>query len=452
VKIQRYNNKGNVASGIYQNFDMIQGGKIFARVDNNDLYLTNDFSKLASQQLSREIYFSPSNFPLVRPIDFRAGSCFQDWVVPTSSYRFSVTPDHIDVTLIEKNLGIDEYQQRLHSRAIESIKKIYAQHDRVYLHYSGGIDSIVMLSFIIKLDLLKQTTLLYYRNLPEFSATLYPNQAFLNPEKIQAREKLFSNFADKVHSIIEETITLSDFMQLNNNYEFDWLPPYSCAIMMLKYPDGAHLGGHYGNQSLLHWWIFIDDILEAGHNFAQYEELSQGPVYSREHVTQGYRPNINRVTIEFKNLLVRSRMTLNRGPVKFYHPLMDEDTAHDLRSLHWKDIDFTYLLNAKLARDLIHLNVGSDLDQYITFDGIEGDDLMSIDFDVAQINPAIFNIPNNLQHHPEGVEWHRYELNNMNQSGRVSMNTMVSFKAINFLSKLCRGDLDFWSDAPVTKF
>lgn len=452
LNIQRYNNALKIPPGQYQNYDMTRGGKIFARVDNNDLYLTNDFRKLENQPLSREIYFRPSNFPLINPFDYRSGTCFQDWVMPPASYRFLATPEYIDVSLIEKDLSVGEYKQRLYKRALENFKEIYNNHDRVYLHYSGGIDSIVALSFIIKLGLLKQTTLIYYRNLPEVSSKFRPEQAFLNPEKIQSRKNLFANIADRVHSIIEETVSLSDFLYLTNNFEFDWMQSYSCATVMLKYPDGGHVGGHYGNQSLLHWWIFIDDILEAGHDFSQYQELSRGPVYAREHVAQGYKPSTVRMPIHFKNILARSRMSLNQGPVKFYHPLMDEDTAQDLRRLHWRDIDFSYLLNARLAREILHLNVGTELDQYITFDGVESDDFMSIDFDINDINPEIFNIADNIQHHPEGVEWHKYELNNIAQSGRVSMNTMVSFKVINCLAKLCRGEIDMWSSVPVTKF
>jgi hypothetical protein len=199
----------------------------------------------------------------------------------------------------------------------------------------------------------------------------------------------------------------------------------------------------------------MDDLLLAGHDYAEFEEMTKKPIYAREHVTEQWKPEVNlnrcRVPLDYKHHIARNRFALNQRPVKFYHPLMDEDTSEDMRRLHWKDIGWEYLLDAKLARDIMTMNVGDELDQFVTFDGREADDLSSVMFHADKINPEILTIPTNLNHHPDGPEWHRYVLSKMHQQG-ITSHTALSFKAINTLSKLVEGEIDLYRPNPQPKF
>ena len=178
LEVRKYRNASNVPPGIYQNFDLHMGDKIFLQANNDDLYLTNDYKKLQHAQIVEKVYRDFSPVPFVAWLDCRQQSCFRKWFIPSASYRFSVTSDHVDVSLIKKDLSLDEYTHQMYDRVIENLKSIYAQHDRVYLHYSGGIDSLVCLSFIIKLGLQKRTTLLYFKNLPDISDHSAPEASF----------------------------------------------------------------------------------------------------------------------------------------------------------------------------------------------------------------------------------------------------------------------------------
>jgi len=460
LEIRKYRNASNVPAGLYQNFDLTYGDKIFAHVNNNDLYLTNDFKKLQNKQLVEKVYFSFNSLPFVSGLDCQKEICFQNWLIPSASYRFSVTADYIDVGLIKKDLSLDEYTQRMYDRVIEDFKKIYDQHDRVYLHYSGGIDSLVCLSFILKLGLQKRTTLLYFRNLPEISHRWDPESSFINTEKKQAIENLFSDMADQVHGIIKDSVTIEDFLYLFNHGRYEDAQSYSTATMMHRYSDGVHIGGHLGNESLLHWHIYINDVLQAGHDIGQIKELCKGAVYSRNHVVEamgainefGYKTSDDfEPVMELKHHSLKPRMALNHGAVKFYHPLMDESTSEDHRRLHWRDIDFSYLIDAKLARDIMKINVGNLLDQYVTFDGRETDSLAPFLVTTDKINPKILSIPDDLHHHEQGIQWHRYVLKHADTHG-ISTKTLMSFKAMNHLSMLCAGELDLYTPNPQYKF
>ena len=470
LEIRKYRNASKIPPGIYQNFDLHLGDKIFVQVNNDDLYLTNDYKKLQHAQINEKVYHG--NGVVCIPftsLDCRLESCFRNWFIPSASYKFSVTSDHVDVSLIKKDLSLDEYTHLMYDRVIKNLKSIYSQHDRVYLHYSGGIDSLVCLSFILKLGLQKRTTLLYFKNLPEISHQYLPEASFLHPVKLQAIENLFADMADQMHSIITDCVTLSDFLHQLNHGTFIDILAYSTATMIQKYPDGAHIGGHLGNESLLHWHIYINDVLQAGHDIEQLKELSKKTVYSRNHVLR-YLTCVDQTidsrsceqrllpVMEFKHHSQVPRSSLNsHGSVKFYHPLMDETTSELHRKLHWRDIDFSYLVDAKLARDVIKINVGNKLDQYVTSDGQDSDHWgmeswsKSFMLSADKINPKILTVPDNLCHDDNGFRWLDYVLRHVNTHG-ISTKMLLRFKAINHLSKLCAGEFQYWSPSPGPKF
>jgi hypothetical protein len=489
LEIRKYKNASNVPPGIYQNFDLHMGDKIFLQANNDDLYLTNDYKKLQHAQIVAKVYRDISPLPFVAGLDCRRQSCFRNWFIPSASYRFSVTSDHVDVSLIKKDLSLDEYTHLMYDRVIENLKSIYSQHDRVYLHYSGGIDSLVCLSFILKLGLQKRTTLLCFKNLPEISHQYLPESSFLQPVKQQAIENLFADMADQMHSIITDCVTISDFLHQLNHGTFIDVLAYSTATMIQKYPDGAHIGGHLGNESLLHWHIYINDVLQAGHDIEQLKELSNKKTsYSRNHVLRNMLADLTLQkssatlfqnfdltcvdqiidykfceqrllpVMEFKHHSQVPRSSLNsHGSVKFYHPLMDETTSELHRKLHWRDIDFRYLVDAKLARDVMKINVGNRLDQYVTSDGQDSDTWQmdswarSFMLSADKINPKLLTVPDNLCHDDNGFRRLNYALRHVNTHG-ISTKMLLSFKAINHLSKLCAGELDFYSPNPRYKF
>jgi hypothetical protein len=323
---------------------------------------------------------------------------------------------------------------------------------------------------------------LYFKNLPEILYQWEPESSFIDTVKKHAIEKLFTDMADQMHSIISDSVNITDFLHQINYGTFQDAQCYSTATMMQRYPDGAHIGGHLGNESLLHWHIYINDVLDAGHDIEQIKELSKGPVYSQNHVLRlmiarieksrtapgqikNYDLNALNDTIdptdcdqwllpvmEFKHHNQTPRASLNIGPVKFYHPLMDEDTSQLHRKLHWKDIDFSYLVDAKLARDILKINVGNMLDQYVTVDGLEVDSWgKSFMLSAEKINPKILQIPDNLNHDDNGVKWLRYVSKHAHTHG-INTHNLISFKALDQLSKLCAGELDLWSPNPRYKF
>lgn len=448
-----YKNSNCVPNGVYQNLDMTFAGKIFAKTDGDNLWLTNRFDKLKKEKLSREIYFRPESFPLTDPFDYRKSSCFVNWFVPTASFIFEVCGNSINVSTVENDLSLASYITDLYDQITQEILNLYQNHDTVYLHYSGGIDAIVSLSFLIKLNLLHKTKILTYRSIQPDSNSVYFDNNVNNQLKVRAIKNLFSDLGDQLLETIVSEVTPADLLSVINTEPHNRAVAYCTTTMLKRYTDGAHFGGHYGNQSFLHWFPFVDDLLLAGHQIDDYNNLCNDPTtYSKIHV-KSYGVSKDVIPLRDKHLLLRTRMSLVNGSgATFYHPLMNNHVAQNIRRLNYKEINFDYLLNARLARQLIHENCGAQLDSYIVSDGADGDVIVQMDLEYDKIDPAIFDTFTDLNHNAEGIQWHKYEINLAEKSGRMPVNTLISFKAIETLHKLASGKLSLFSPDTIKYF
>lgn len=452
IEIKNYKNIAGIPPGRYANRDMTHGGKIFAKTNGDDIWMTNDFTKLRQERLSRDIYFKPSCFPLISPFDYRAGSCFKDWYIIPASHVFEVSTDIVNVSIVQDRITLDQYKKILHKEIIQALEIIFNDNDRVYLHYSGGIDSIVILSCIMRLGMLKKTHLITYHN------QLMPNTNTdnIDPEltrkKTNAINQLVLDLKHEIQGHSKFDIEISDLIRLANTVNYDQFVTYCTHTTMLRFHDGAHVGGHYGNQSLLHWHFYVDDLLLQGRSIDDYTKSCQGDVYSKIHVTRYFDSTREYVPIHLKNLLFRYRNVLNQQSPGYHYVLMNETIAQALRKLDLNELTFDILLDAKFARDLIHDNAGNIFDPYIISDGVGGDSLYDIDIPVDLLDPALFQIYKNVNHDPEGREWHNYEIDRMRRNRTVPLNTVVSFKAIQMLDLLVQGKTVLASDSIVNFF
>ena len=448
LECKTYRNALSVPNGRYQNRDQSRGDKLFAKIVDRDLFLTNDWQYLSQQPLRREIYFFPSYFPLYDPIgDYRNGTAWIDWVSPPGSWIFDVKGPEITVSLVEKDLDLSTYKSLLNDRVERNLDHIYKKYPKVYFHYSGGIDSLAALSLVIRKGYGPRTYLIYYRNLPDFFAAARPDVdwSWINPKKIKAIQDFARDIQDQVLGFDMIDVTQKDYINIANARPHEFLPCATTAAMLFKYPDGAHIGGHCGNDCWLHWRLYLDDLVLAGCQPQEFIDLvNNSQWYADQHVakigTFGTTPPIG---TEFKHLGMRQRMGMQQNNPPLYIFLKDEETVRDVRRLHWKDVSFEDLLDARITREFMHHNIGDAFDKYIVTDGAEGDNLPpEMYFPVDRLNPDIFAISDVINHCPEGREWHIYLRDEMSKTGSISTNSLVSFKAMQMLHDRAVGRMD----------
>lgn len=406
---------------MHQNLDLSLD-KFFVRKDFSELI--TDIKQLRNSRLDRNVYFRPSGCPLINVNDSEAGSCFEDYFIPTASYKFYTETD-IHAVSVGKNLALSDYVDALYYDIRNRIEQIYQQHKYVTLSYSGGIDSIVILSYLLEMDLLPRTDIICYQNTTQ------------GPKDITKINALLESLKHQVRSIDWLDITVDEVISNFNYLNFEHVKCYATMAVLKKSKNQAVLFGHHGNQVLLHKNIFLDEILlNRPAAISEINELLRGP---RDFYTQSlinFDTNAPRIGIERRHMLMKPWHALSNKNHIVYGPLADDSNFDRLRKLDYSQIKVSTIADADVARNIIKANVGDLLDSYIETESIkENDVLANMLIPVDQLNPDLLVISTNLNHNPEGLDYLQNEIANAKLSKKIPINTLVAIKALNWLSQ-----------------
>jgi hypothetical protein len=415
---------------MYQNLDL-RVNKFFLHRDGTRL--TTDIRELKNNLLDRNVYFRPSACPLINVNDSDAGSCFEEYTIPTASFQFYVNNNKVKSVLIEKNIRLDDYVNTLHQKINSHIQDIYQQHATVTLAYSGGIDSMVLLSSIQSQNLLSRTDIVCFKNQTQSNLSCLHQ----DPNKLAQVTALLDSLKPQARSITWLTITHEDFISSVNNQLLEHSKCYATNAVLQRTNGCAYIFGHHGNQTLLHKNIFVDEII-LNHPGAvdELQCLTNGP---KTFYTQSLLDvdTTRKIGIERRHMLMKPWSFLNSNSKVLYSPLADNLIFDQLRRLDYGQISISTIANADVAREIINRNVGTILDSYITTETVkDGDNLENMEFTLDSVNKNLLKIPTNLTHSPEGLEYIQHELMLATKSNSIHINTLVSIKTLNWLSLL----------------
>lgn len=411
----------------YQNLDL-DLNKFFLNQDSKNI--VTDISSLKKSQLNKRIYFRPSNCPLVNVGDSDEGSCFENYIIPTGSYFF-VKDTGLHSNTLDKNIDLKSYVDFIYTKIQQNVKKIFDSDKEILLCYSGGIDSLVVLSYIINLGFLSRVKFVIFDNKLSNESLYYNNQ------QSSLTKKLIDSFNIGCDHL---ELTQDYLLSCVNEYSMEHVKMFSTSCLFNSYRDKIFVTGHHGNQSLIHKYIFWDEI-KLQRPSAQ-EEIKNYLKSNQKFYTstlKKYQVDSTPVPIERIQLLQKPWHWFDGiNGNQLAAPLADNEIFHMLRSINFADVPVDVVADALVAREIISRNVGTTLNPYIVEESLnDGDSLVCLEplpFD--KINPALFDIPTNLTHSPEGLEWLNYEINTAKNSGYIAFNTVMSLKTIQWLSQL----------------
>lgn len=406
---------------MYQNLDL-DIDKFFVSKDYSNL--VTDIRQLKNSRLDRNFYFRPSGCPLINVNDSDAGSCFEDYFIPTASYKF-YTDRSIHAVPVEKNLTLDDYVDTLYHDIRNRIEQIYQQHKYVTLSYSGGIDAMVILSYLCNMDLLSRTDIICYHNTTQ------------GPKDTTKINLLLESLKNQIRSIDWLRIDLDEVILNFNHLNLEHVKCYATNAVLKKSKNQAVLFGHHGNQVLLHKNIFVDEILlNRLDAMVELDALLDGP---RDFYTQSlieFDATAPRIGIERRHMLMKPWSTLTDKNHTVYGPLANNSNFDSLRKLDYSQISISTIANADVARSIINRNTENTLDSYIQTESVkENDVLANMSIPLDQLNPDLLVISTQLNHNPEGLEYLQNELAQANISKILPINTLVAIKALNWLSQ-----------------
>jgi tRNA(Ile)-lysidine synthase TilS/MesJ len=419
--------------GIYNNKDASPlDKKIFVNLDDdNNLYLKT-IHELKNTRLHNVLYQNAAVFPLQRTYDFTYGTGFRKCYLPSEDYSFHVTNDSIEVkTISSPNLSITEYTNYYYDLIEQKLLEIYSNNDHVVLSYSGGIDSLTLLSFVIKLNLLSKTTIVYYEN--SIQSSEYEEMPLNNKEKSNAIQHMLDRLSEKAKNVIKLSITQKDFVDVFNNHSFIYCNFYTTTTALKLFQNAAFISGHMGNQALIHKDIFLDQILLASDE--QSKETIKQRLQKADFYTinlKNYNVNKTLIPLKYSTLCIKNSEHLSGlNGNRVYMPL-----ATDLkmaRNIDFSKVDVDAVLNATVARDIINRNVGKDFDNYIITECVvDADVVVDRSYDINLFNNSALTLPLNLKHCPLSYGKMLDTLN----SPMISHSKLLSLKAMQWLSAI----------------
>lgn len=427
-----YQNLNNIPVGIYQNkdYDLNQNRFYIKKHENYiDIKFLQD---LHSHPINPAIYNSPNYWPLLHR-DISIGSAFMGYDVPTGSYKFVVTPSAIEVLQSEPSITYQEYVDKAFPIIQEEIKNIFKVHDEVVVPSNGGIDSLVILSYILNLGFIKKTIILNQYNI--ISRQANSNELYdLNKDAYKNFEKYFSNL---VKNFTHDTLDHQDFLYVMNNFDYEKLKCYSTTKMFLMYDNIGFIFGFGGNQALLHHTPILDMVFEkskiAGKKEILHKLVSAKNYYSQTQFTHAYDVNktdfckIEDFTYQYKPW--ESFQGFNNN--KMYYPL--GSVSHLGRVLDYSTVDFETILHARMCRELINRNVGDLFDPFIVANTpYDSDNFINIAFDKKDISPSCLSIPQDLNHAEDKLK----ELTQRINADKIDHFTISVIKMLQHMAKL----------------
>lgn len=400
--------------------------KFFTDSSLKNIYSFND---LRDQKIAKEMYFSPMMFPYNHFNDWKLGSIFENFFIPSGSYEFDKNngwcKNH------DTKLHIKDYEDLLFNEIRKNVIDQYKKNKQVNLLFSGGIDSLVVASVIISLGLENKT-----RFITIFDHTQTNADSLINDKKLEARlEAFFEKFPNcqdwiKIDHKLENTVNVyktESFEDVRVRCTYDTLDRYQNEIF---------LGGHGGNFTMLHYWSQIDQML-----FLKPElEKDLDKILNLDNVyCTTAKKNFVRTNVPMsEKCYIKKRWDLLDGKNQNELPgIVATDVIFEhLRQVDWTTCTDPYeILDACVARRLIERNTDKLLNEFIVNENLhDGDHFVSVPLPYESLKQSIFNIPQNVKHNNKGVWWLEQELRKAKNTGYIDSNTVNSFLAINEIS------------------
>lgn len=427
-----------LADGVYQNSDLDKFNFYYTIDDNLQLCAAQSLKSnlLKNASISREIYFRPSTYPFINPMDIAAGSAFDRVVIPTASQKVTALNGRCWVSEDTFKLHLLEYKTEIDCYLREFVQTVFQKHKSVTLAFSGGIDSLVLLSYIIAAGYGPRTSLFTVINHTQHD----PSCLHKNNRKLAALYACLEQLTRYVEDITVEHFDQGHLTDIVNRKGYYDLVCYTTSFIMNHQKcKEAVLHGAAGNGALLHYYRQTTEILAC--NPLEIANLTKLQKIPGQYTESMYSANVDPGGQRFSNRSYWHKPYLNLNSKHIlYVPFYSERVSRLLRNLDYSNVGLDVIFNATFAREIIARNTGTLLSQFITTEGIKDlDNLESVIFDLSSIDQNALHLPNALNHNPEGISFLQHELKVAQQTGVIPLNSVVSIKNLQNIQDQLRG-------------
>ena len=390
-------------------------------------------SELTYQPLCEKIYYQPGNFPYFE-IDIRRGCFYEDCYIPPNAFTFHCKDNVVNVKSKPDNyITLAQYTEILYQKVKEKVKNILDNHDHIVLLYSGGIDSMTVLSFIIAMGGLPKTTIVNFDN---FFVNEHPDLVRNSKTKSKSIDDLKKLLHRKCKDFIRTPVGNDDWLWATNNGSYSHMKSYLSTTAMRMFNNSAVIAGNHGNNALFHYEYYFDWILESSPDIEKTKlELQEIFKNKKLYMNSFFSYDVNKELMPLRYCKQQLHKFweelggLNRN--SFYNPLeVDLKLCRTVDMQTVKPID---VMDCRVGREIINRNVGTMLDEFIIHRGEkDGDNYEKKSFHRSKFNPTLFEIPENITHNKFGKQW----LQDLLNQEIIETNTIQSIKVLQHISKI----------------
>jgi hypothetical protein len=421
---------------IYQNQELSQ--EVFVSNDNQR-YAT--WQQLKTEPLNREIYFKPSISPRLNRLDYRDGSCFANWHLPSGSILIDGDSNQVNfISEVMQTLDINEYKTQVDQSIRQCITKAFQENDIVNLSYSGSMDSTIVLAYIANMGLIDRTRTVCFKN----RLTTKQDALRFDVERINSINKFFHDYQDKLAGYGWEIIEVGDLVKIiNAGATFNQLLSFTLAAVLTRNNNQAWMGGWHGNRTMLHHRMLLDQmrLLDSNNTLAIKQRIDNCWETSYSHTIRKLDFDIDPVHIRYQSNQTKTWHALNNYQGhKIYMPLGLESMFQNLRLLDPNKFVFEFVADGLFGMELIQNNA-PELLHWMSKKQSEND-IDSIEYVLVPTETLDYSnlkIPDDINHHPDGIEWLELEIENSRITGEIEFNTLLSIKNLQWISDKVHG-------------
>lgn len=268
-------------------------------------------------------------------------SVFHQYEAPSFYHRYKRKNDKIIIEELKQHtIPMEEYIVLANNKIEQNIKSFLDKSKKIILLYSRGIDSLLLLSYIIKYNRLKDTRLIHIGDSTN-------KQSYID-----------TTLEKKLGIDVELMFFDYDFLYKNINVE----DPFYCKEILShwfveKFKDSAILNGDEGNSVLFHKWEWVKRIGKPVTKKNLY-------TFECENIDWNTPTDLNYHTISL--IYPKSRFWNNDGFKNIYSPISDLELLKILPFVDIRNLDPNFVGDAVMVRNMIKANVGDTLNHLIS--------------------------------------------------------------------------------------
>lgn len=400
---------------LLNNYTMTNGRNydVLIKIENDNItaktfeqILTDDTIKI-----SRELYFNTYCFPWINNKNLQ-DTMFLEWRAPSFYDKFQIENNKITIEKLDANtIPLNDYIKIAQDTVEKNIKNFLDTSTDVLLLYSGGIDSLLLLSYLIKYDRIKDTRLLYY-----YTDTDEKNTFSYEKNSLGMNIEYFN-------------ITENDLYEQINNLDPFKFRECLTYIFLNKFKDTAMLNGNEGNSVLFHKWEWTKRLGKL--------PKIQKPMYveSCNKINWNIPTDLNHATISL--IEPYSRSWNNPDLKNIIAPISDLSLMKMLPFVDIRDMSPEFVPQATMVKNMIYNNVGNMLDKLIVKETETWfRPIIKYKFKIDKIDPKIINIDYRSKkikkHDLLGLSQFYKTLKNSIKNNEIDLGSILVLKYINY--------------------